>query len=692
MRLIYGTILIIPWFFLFIAGAATKLSLYEISSTIVWYYFPFLISFISFPVFSKFFDFGNSLSWSICRVLSPLFFSYFAWLMAFIFQISISPLYLSLFLAFYVLVLTLLGTKKDIHLAKYKDCFDNIILVESLFSLLFFYFLFVQLIRADIHWGEKPMDFNLLSYGIRTVEALWSDPWFFGEKLHYYFFGYMQFSFFSKISSLNAEISYPLSVSYCASTFAVSTFLFLSYLQKSLVISYIGATLVSFSSTLKSFYSYVFEEAGLNFNFFWSLTRIFKNSGFAEFPSWSFLFADLHPHVMGYSYTILFLFLVIKLLDKHIYDQKNVLFKEYVLLSFVYGSLFAINGWDFIFCSIFVFIFYILSIKRFKGFNHFFKFGLYFFATSIFSILIYLPIYFSLKSGKPISITLYKGEVNDLLSYIQHFAGWIIAASSVIAFCLIKRIKVYNRYSIFFTSLCLIILFSEKFVVIDRINTIFKFFNLLYILFAILAFWSLSKFSIILKSRLWFIVSIPSLLIFNILFLSGILQLKSFLNYRPFGIHSSKGFHGLEYLSFLNPNDYKTIQWINNNIIGTPLLIERYGDSFDSRGARFSSYTGLPSFLGWTGHVQTRGQLTKDIFSRKNIIDLIYSSNDPMKIHELLLNLKVNFIIVGPFERANYSNASLMKFKTYKNLFTTLYEYKDSVIYGVGDYQRFVVK
>ena len=49
------------------------------------------------------------------------------------------------------------------------------------------------------------------------------------------------------------------------------------------------------------------------------------------------------------------------------------------------------------------------------------------------------------------------------------------------------------------------------------------------------------------------------------------------------------------------PDDYRAIQWLQDNIDGTPTIAEGQAGLYHW-GARVSIYTGLPTILGWDWH------------------------------------------------------------------------------------------
>jgi YYY domain-containing protein len=113
------------------------------------------------------------------------------------------------------------------------------------------------------------------------------------------------------------------------------------------------------------------------------------------------------------------------------------------------------------------------------------------------------------------------------------------------------------------------------------------------------------------------------------------------------------------------PDDYAAAQWLNQNTQGNPVILEAPGDEYNAGMSRISTWTGLPSVVGWAGHEgQWRGNY--DIQGpRMTQIQEIYTTADANRMLELLKELNVRFVIVGPNEQRLYPPAGLAKFGQY---------------------------
>ena len=109
---------------------------------------------------------------------------------------------------------------------------------------------------------------------------------------------------------------------------------------------------------------------------------------------------------------------------------------------------------------------------------------------------------------------------------------------------------------------------------------------------------------------------------------------------------------------------YSVMQWLNQNAVDSPIILEATDDEADNKPARsrISSWTGLPTVLGWYGHeTQWRGS---DVLPRQRLPDVtaIYSTTDEATARSLLQRYNVAYILVGDRERKQYPAEGLAKF------------------------------
>ena len=139
---------------------------------------------------------------------------------------------------------------------------------------------------------------------------------------------------------------------------------------------------------------------------------------------------------------------------------------------------------------------------------------------------------------------------------------------------------------------------------------------------------------------------------------------------------------------FATVGDYKAIHWLNEHIQGDPVVVEGSGDDY-SYSSRISTFTGLPTLMGWAGHeLQWRVNWVKrsqaeqeDFNSRQASIDTIYTNPDSSIVLTTLARYHVQYLYVGGFERSKYSNADLKRFE---NFMQVVYDLDGVTIFQVN--------
>jgi uncharacterized membrane protein len=112
------------------------------------------------------------------------------------------------------------------------------------------------------------------------------------------------------------------------------------------------------------------------------------------------------------------------------------------------------------------------------------------------------------------------------------------------------------------------------------------------------------------------------------------------------------------------PGDAKAINWLNENVTGSPIILEASAPISYQWFSRVSVFTGLPDVLGWADH-EDEQRYNYQPLNRMTDIGIIYTTPDPAQAIELLYYYHVRYIYVGELEREAYaqqSTAGLDKF------------------------------
>ena len=128
--------------------------------------------------------------------------------------------------------------------------------------------------------------------------------------------------------------------------------------------------------------------------------------------------------------------------------------------------------------------------------------------------------------------------------------------------------------------------------------------------------------------------------------------------------------------------DADAIRWLQDNVSGTPVVLEAHGDQYRWNG-RMSVYTGLPAIIGWPWH-QTQQRNDRDLIQRRaQDVSAIYNTLSKNEALELIDRYGVRYIVVGDLERIYYLPRGIEKFDqmvndgtlelAYANYGTTIY-------------------
>ena len=222
---------------------------------------------------------------------------------------------------------------------------------------------------------EQPMDLAFLASSIRSPEFPVADPWLAGHSISYYYLGYLTLSLPAQLSFAPPWIAYNLGLATIFGLAAVASFslaanaITLSNLRGVVSARFTGtayfggglaAALLLLAGNLSGGWQAVrrlapFGDGSLldDPNWWFWPTRIITDGTHAdpidEFPAFSFILGDLHPHLMAIPFVLLALTLALTWLARRDppdfrwpIDQPG----ETVLIALVIGALGFLNTWD----------------------------------------------------------------------------------------------------------------------------------------------------------------------------------------------------------------------------------------------------------------------------------------------------------------------------------------------------------
>ncbi len=236
---------------------------------------------------------------------------------------------------------------------------------------------------------------------------------------------------------------------------------------------------------------------------------------------------------------------------------------------------------------------------------------------------------------------------------------------------------------IFVSSAAILVVMLEVFYLMDRMNTLFKGYMAVWMLWSIgmatgLYFAGSFVCRFFRRSLLPWVVSISAVLAISSL-VGGMLNVKAVVQMKRVPVRYFT-LDGMAYLRDLDRDDYELIKWLNTFVPGTPIVLEAQGDSY-RHYTRIAMHTGIPTVLGWEYHVAQRGLSHEELMERKAAIQEIYTGYDIDTTRHLLERHHVDFIVVSNTERELYGVGDFEKFERLPELFVPVASFGQARLY-----------
>ena len=222
---------------------------------------------------------------------------------------------------------------------------------EVLFWGTFLFFLAVRAFNPEVFWGEKPMDFSFLNALTRATTLPPPEPWFAGSPLQYNYFGHYTVAALGKTLHLDPAITFNLGIALCGGLTAAAAFA----AGSAITFRWQTGLLAAFFVTLIGNLAGVREATSgihhtYNFDYFWATSRVIRDT-INEFPLWSFLFADLHAHVMVIPVSLSFICLAVLWVRTRVVTPRQPVPSgaapvQLALLCLFLGAIMVTNTWS----------------------------------------------------------------------------------------------------------------------------------------------------------------------------------------------------------------------------------------------------------------------------------------------------------------------------------------------------------
>jgi uncharacterized membrane protein len=349
----------------------------------VWWALSVLLGLIAWPLSYRLFKWLPDRGLGFTRLVGWLATGYLAWILGFAFNHTVTTVLA--FLGLGLLSWKLYEPRRAEHRA-FLEANGNLIFVyEVAFFGLFFIWSLVRMKHSNIEGQEKFMDFAFFNSILRGSHMPPADPWLAAPHnyINYYYFGYFLNASFARLTFLSPDILYNLAVS---NNFALCGVALLSLgynCTRALWPGLAGLLALEVFGNLHG----VLQVMGIQWKqgfSWWEPTRLIKDVAangqylnrwwwsasdaslaaaglnadaardglISEFPAFSFLHGDLHPHFTALPLTLLLLALGLNLVKSQDsaplsvgkrWDERA---QSFLSFSLVLGSIFMANTWD----------------------------------------------------------------------------------------------------------------------------------------------------------------------------------------------------------------------------------------------------------------------------------------------------------------------------------------------------------
>ena len=347
-------------------------------------------------------------------------------------------------------------TQNDSPIIWLKQNVSIVLATELVFTVAFAAWVVVRAYMPEITATEKPMEFAFLNGVLQSDHFPPLDPWLSGYGISYYYFGYIIIAMLTMLSGVASSVAFNLAIATMFALGATGAFGLVYNLIRnsplaprnwqSFFFPLFAPIFLVLIGNLEGFFEMLhtkgigspefwqwldvkgLADASVNNTFiptdnwwWWRASRVIHDVAFGqtqevidEFPQFSFLLGDMHPHVLALPFVLLALAAALQILNSEFriqnsefriqnseFNWRRLLSFSFLLLPLILGGLFFLNSWDilpygFIFVAAFV-------IARYRASNNWDTTAtrdtaVFVVALGALSVILYLPFYIGFQS------------------------------------------------------------------------------------------------------------------------------------------------------------------------------------------------------------------------------------------------------------------------------------------------------
>jgi len=705
-----------------------------------WYFWLFFLGLIFTPITKRVFRrFSSDFCYPFAKVLGLILSSYAVFVLGILKIAPFTRVVLFSVIGIFALINYFIAKKEPID-KKQKEWLNMAVIEEVLFLAAFFFWTWIRSQEPSLHSLEKFMDFGFINSILKSNHFPPKDIWYTPLSINYYYFGHLTGALLIKLTNTLPAIGYNLILStlfamgitqvfsFCANIIA----LYKSKIRQLTMIIFglLGAVIVNLGGNLHTIYLFTHGYPNESPVPFWKILSLYNPSRYwypnatrfipftiHEFPSYSYVVADLHGHVFDIPFVLLTLAILFQffIFRKEYLSKKSLisqisklksqnfnsklkilispLFQIFelttnhqslitIFLGFMAAVHYMTNAFDgpiyiLLYLSVFLFI-------HRKTVDYLFSVIILIFSFIFFS-LPFSAHFTPFVNGIGVNCAPnFLVKINHLGPFIfekgncQHSPLWMLfilwgffwlnALMLVLIYRNQEKTNAVQKSIIHFLLLSFgfglfLTIIPEFFYIKDiypahfRANTMFK---LGYQAFIIMGIASILTFFLIKLKRgiRYFLMTIVWLFF---AFFVVIYPLYSIPSY--YGMLDQKPqLDGSLWLKNTYPEDKEIVDFLNRKEARSqPVILEAQGDSYTDY-ERISSFTGLPTVAGWWVHEWLWRGSSNIVGDRIPDVQNLYESKDLSLTKDLLKKYGIKYVVISRLERQKYPNLDESKF------------------------------
>ncbi|MCY3784701.1 MAG: DUF2298 domain-containing protein [Chloroflexi bacterium] len=596
-------------------------------------------------------------------------------------------------------------------------------------------------LNPEIAGTEKPMDLALLSATMRSTAFPPLDPWFAGGTINYYYLGYSMGGALAHLAGATPAVAYNLYLATLLALLVVGVgsaaydlAAMLGAGPRRALRAAIGSVLVGVvAGNLAITRAVVTEEFRGQTGFWpgigWNASRVIERQpvdGVAdktinEFPAFSFILGDLHPHVMALPFTVVAAGLALQ--GVAAWWRPGAVrgwtpWAGTLLAGLVVGGLYGLNAWDLPTYLVLVIGAALLAHLAGPGARAWGRLLAHAALMVVAAAVAWLPYSLNvtlLSEGLGVvptrTLALHFLQVFGLLGLLavgglvalladgsRSTRAWLGASLVVAALAVLvtggeivgvllvvlalaaavmgRRQTALGPFAMgLLIAAAVGLMLVVELVHVDdffgppyvRMNTVFKVHYQAWALLAIAAGPAL----LVTWRKLsdaggagWSVVRAGYASVVAVLLVLALSYSAVALRDKAADSEVSGTIDGLALAEHLHADDLAAARWLARNAGDAAVVLEAPGTPY-SEMSRIATWSGVPTVIGWTQHEQLWRGSIPDIGERAEDVDRIYATSDAAEAVQLMRRYGVTHVVFGRIERARYDAEAASRLRAY---------------------------